>query len=123
MKETKEEKHKKQQKRIEYLSKEYGQKIEGLHKLEVEGLNRLKERLNQQPSKEFIEDLKSTSHYQVECPKCKMSNRKWLEGGENPYFYPIHRLKDNHSKKVKVGKQVLTQYFSYQCDLCNVIFE
>ena len=123
MKETKEEKHKKQQERIEHLSKKYGEKLDGFSKVKVEGLNRLKQRLNQQPSKEFIENLKATSCYQVQCPKCKISNRKWLEEGENPYFVPIKRLKGNYSKKIKIGKQILTQYFSYYCINCNRIFE
>lgn len=114
MKETKEEKHKQQQDRIEYLSKKYGEKIEGLHKVEVENLNKFKQYLNREPSKEYIENLKAQGWYQVECKRCKISNRKWLDEENSAFEYPISRREIQTKRTVKV---------LYFCNKCNYSWE
>ena len=42
-----------------------------------------------EPSKDFINSIKEQSFYQIQCPRCKISNRKWIEEKKNPYFCPI----------------------------------
>ena len=65
------------------------QMVDGCSKVMVDGLpNILKKHLGN-PSKKFIDKVKNQSFYQIECPRCKISNRKWIEEKKNPYFCPI----------------------------------
>ena len=87
------------------------QELNSFHKPSVEGINVYKKYLNQQPSKEFIENIKSQSWYQLECVKCKISNRKWLEEGRDAYDYPIKMT------ELPTGRGIKIFYF---CNNCNI---
>lgn len=83
----------------------------GFNKVGIKGSNIYIKYINQKPSKKFIEDIKSRSWYQVECVKCKVSNRKWLEEKRNAFDYPIKMT------ELPTGKGIKIFYF---CGNCNI---
>ena len=87
------------------------QEVKGFSKVVDKGSDVYKKYLNKKPSKEFIENIKSQSWYQVECVKCKISNRKWLEEKRNAHDYPI-------SMKEIVNKKGLKIF--YWCSKCKI---
>ena len=50
--------------------------------------NIIKENLRK-PSKRFIDSIKEQGFFQIQCPRCKISNRKWLEEEKDIYDCPI----------------------------------
>ena len=96
-------------------------KVEDKTKEFIEGLNCsdkwkkfLLEKTFAEPSKEFIEHIRKQGWYQIECPQCRWSNRKWLEGGKDIFRCPIRM------NKVKT-KTTIRIY--YVCDNCNTGWE
>jgi len=87
------------------------QELNSFSKPIVEGLNIYKKYINQKPSKEYIKNIKSQSWYQVECVKCKYSNRKWLEEKKSAYDYPIKMTELPSKRGIKIF------YFCNKCDI------
>ena len=76
----------------------------------VNGLPNILKKHLRKPSKEFINKVKGQSYYQVECIKCGISNRKWVDSGNDPYFCPISIEEIYTNKGVNVF---------YNCSNCH----
>ena len=72
----------------------------------------------------FTKKVKQQEYYQVQCPKCKISNRKWVESGGDIYDIPIINSQDKSENeyfyKAKYQKQWI--YLTYYCKRCNYYF-
>jgi hypothetical protein len=102
--------YKTQKERMKFLSKKYGSKEQKSNKI----LERIKKVGEIPPSEGFIEAIKSQSWYQVECIRCGISNRKWLEEGNCAYDYPIRMEKIETKSRIKIF---------YFCDNCKCGWE
>jgi len=92
-------------------NQENKQEVKGFNKVIDEGSNVYKKYIKQKPSKKFIEDIKSQSYYQLECVKCKISNRKWLEEGSDPFDYPVKMT------ELPTGRGIKIFYFCNKCGI------
>jgi len=79
----------------------------------------------------FTEKLKEQDWYNVKCPKCKISNRNWLENEEDVYKYPIKYVKEEFDEikgvkniefyeKIKFSGHWI--YLVYHCRMCGEYF-
>jgi len=93
---------------------------EGKHKLEILSFkHKLDKIVKERYDPEKCErNVRKQSWFEVMCPKCKMSNRRWLEEKKDPAFAPIKKY-DNPCH-TRIDGVIVD--FPYNCINCRLSF-